>query len=213
MVDVLGLGDALLARLTPQTKPYWIMAQFTRYVPPGYFETLASGRNMIDNPDLAAYYDKLSLIISGRLTDPQRLLTILRMNLGEYNQLLLAYEDSRLLHLTLADIHNPTASAANRDASGLIEFPKQGVKIEIGQTSHSRRIRIGLDDRSSYLIVFSNGAKQTARQLSEGNYSSGLETRVVGLSAEAAAEGYDAITILPGEGTGTYTLDDVELLP
>jgi arabinofuranosyltransferase len=212
VVDTLGLGDPLLARLTPQTKPYWIMAQFTRFVPPGYLETIASGRNEIENPELAAYYDKLSFVISGPLFDPRRLVEIIRFNLGQYDHLIAAYEDSRLLHIAIKDIQDLSSTAAPRDPAGYIEFPKQGVKIALGQVTHARHVLIGLDDRSPYVLVFSKDGREITRQLSEGNYSLGMESRTIGLSAAAAAEGYDTLTILPGSGTETYVLGELKFL-
>ncbi len=62
-----------------------------RGLPTGYIETLKTGDDHIQDPNLAAYYDKLSLITRGNLFDPQRLLTIWQFNTGSYDYLLRAY--------------------------------------------------------------------------------------------------------------------------
>jgi arabinofuranosyltransferase len=86
IVDSLGLGDPLLARL-PAEKG-WRVGHFGRAVPRGYVETLETGANRTAAPFIAAYYSRLSIITRGPLWDRRRLLTILRMNLGTYESLL-----------------------------------------------------------------------------------------------------------------------------
>ncbi len=212
IVDTLGLGDALLARLTPQTKPYWIMAQFTRFVPEGYKETIESGQNMITDPDLAAYYDKLSLVIKGKLTDPRRLVEIWKLNFGYYNHLIASYEDNLLLHINLSEVNNPNGSKAPRDDSGRIIFPMYGIKISLGGLEHTQRVNITLSARSTYRIIFYKAGNIIARQLWEGDYSQGLQPLVVRISSQAAKTGFDSITILPGNPTDSYLLGGIELL-
>ncbi len=90
VVDLLALGDPLLARL-PVTDPNWQIGHFGRRPPAGYLDTLRSGRNEIVDPELAQYYDHLALIVRGDLWDPLRLRTILELSLGVYDDLLQTY--------------------------------------------------------------------------------------------------------------------------
>lgn len=83
VVDVFALADAFLARLpsgkndTDQyTKKPWRIGHFPRDLPPGYIETLSTNQNVIQNPQLAAYYDKISLVIRGPLFSWPRLKAI-----------------------------------------------------------------------------------------------------------------------------------------
>ncbi|WP_320046813.1 hypothetical protein [uncultured Ilyobacter sp.] len=92
VMDLYALADPLLAHLKPPVVEHWRSGHLERIVPAGYFETVRSGQNHIANEHLAAYYDKLTLITRGRLFDPQRLLAILKLNLGGYNDLLAAAE-------------------------------------------------------------------------------------------------------------------------
>lgn len=89
IVDRYALCDPLLARLPADSG--WRIGHFTRALPAGYIETLETGDDHIQDPNLAAYYDKLSLITRGNLFDPQRLLTIWQFNTGSYDYLLRAY--------------------------------------------------------------------------------------------------------------------------
>jgi len=86
IVDTVGLGDPLMARLPSRSD--WRIGHFGRDVPRGYTETLESGDNHITAPQVATYYSRLALITRGALWDRRRLQAIVRMNLGRYDSLL-----------------------------------------------------------------------------------------------------------------------------
>lgn len=90
VVDLLALGDPLLARL-PVADPDWRIGHFGRRPPQGYLDSLENGENRIADPNLAAYYDKLSDVIRGSLWDPNRLRAIWYFTTGRYDHLLDAY--------------------------------------------------------------------------------------------------------------------------
>lgn len=90
VVDLLALGDPLLARL-PVTDPNWQIGHFGRRPPEGYLATLRFGRNQITDPDLAQYYEKLALVVRGDLWDPARWRTLWAFNRGAYDDLLNSY--------------------------------------------------------------------------------------------------------------------------
>ena len=80
IVDVVALADPLLSRL-PTTAP-WRIGHFQREVPAGYPETLETGRNVIEDPGVAMFYDQLALITRGPLWTRDRWAAIGRVNLG-----------------------------------------------------------------------------------------------------------------------------------
>jgi arabinofuranosyltransferase len=86
IVDTVGLGDPLMARLPSRSD--WRIGHFGRDVPRGYTETLEHGDNHITEPHVATYYSRLALITRGALWDSRRWQTIIRMNLGGYDSLL-----------------------------------------------------------------------------------------------------------------------------
>ena len=86
IVDTMGLGDPLMARLPSRRD--WRVGHFERDVPRGYTETLETGDNHITAPHIATYYSRLSLITRGALWDRRRLQAIVRMNLGRYDSLI-----------------------------------------------------------------------------------------------------------------------------
>lgn len=94
VVDILGLGDPLLARLPP-TDPQWAIGHFGRALPEGYLETLTTGENRLADPDLASYYDALRLATRGDLFAPQRWAAIWGLHTGAYDAHLDAYAFAR----------------------------------------------------------------------------------------------------------------------
>ena len=90
VIDNYALSDPLLARLPVQNK-HWQIGHFYRDLPDGYFESLETGENLIVDPDLAAYYTKLRLLIASPLFDGQRLGEIWKFNSGQYDYLVERY--------------------------------------------------------------------------------------------------------------------------
>ena len=91
IVDPLGVGDPLLARISLRRRIPWRIGHFGRTIPEGYLETIAKDRTLIRDPNLARYYDKLTVATRGSLASGRRLLEIIRLNLGCYDDLLDAY--------------------------------------------------------------------------------------------------------------------------
>jgi arabinofuranosyltransferase len=91
IIDIYALGDPLLARLPAM--PTFRVGHFERRIPDGYDETVARGVNKISDPDLAAYYDRLHLIVAGPIFSRARLWTTAGMLLGRYDQDLRRYAD------------------------------------------------------------------------------------------------------------------------
>ncbi len=76
LVDKNGLADPLMARIR-STQPYYAPGHNYRPIPRGYPETLITGTNQIVNPALAAYYDRLKNVISGKILSASRFKDIL----------------------------------------------------------------------------------------------------------------------------------------
>ena len=92
VLDELALCDPLLSKL-PSEKS-WRIGHFKRQIPVGYEETLKSGINKIENPNLAKYFDKISLITRGSLSSLNRLETIWKINTGQFNYLIERFVNS-----------------------------------------------------------------------------------------------------------------------
>lgn len=95
MTDIFGLMDPLLSHLPAVREENWRIGHMKREIPEGYAESVAAGKNLIVNESLHEYYDKILLIITGDLWDKERLSTIVKMNLGEYDYLIEEYLNAK----------------------------------------------------------------------------------------------------------------------
>lgn len=93
VIDKLGLGDPLLARLPVDARRDWIVGHLERALPQGYEESLDTGKNVIADPALREYYARLSFVTSGPILSARRLEEAFRMNLGAGHKLIEAYAD------------------------------------------------------------------------------------------------------------------------
>ena len=85
LVDQLAIGDPLLARLSPVNPRKMRPGHNPRKYPEGYIEARATGSLAGMDDALREYYRPLRLIISGPLWSSERLATIVRFNLGQYD--------------------------------------------------------------------------------------------------------------------------------
>lgn len=95
--DSYALSDPLRAHL-PVDGPSRV-GHYERTRPVGYWETLQSGfsENLIEDPSLSLYYEKLSILIRGDLFPTERIWEIIRFNSGYYDPLVKKYWET--LHI------------------------------------------------------------------------------------------------------------------
>jgi arabinofuranosyltransferase len=90
VIDLLGLGDPLLARI-PGGFTDSPMGHFPRRLPDGYVDSIETGENRLTDPDLKQYYDRLHLVIAGPLWSGRRIATLVQLLAGRYDDLLARY--------------------------------------------------------------------------------------------------------------------------
>lgn len=88
VIDVNGLADPLIARMPLDDTRNFRIGHFHHIIPVGYEETLASGTNMIQDANIASYYDKLSFVVRGSLWNWDRLTEVWNLNSGKYDYLI-----------------------------------------------------------------------------------------------------------------------------
>lgn len=94
IVELYSLTDPLLARLPSADKYEWRVGHYTRELPEGYLKTLETGDNVIEDPNLRLFYEKIRLIVRGNIWDSKRLVEIWNLNTGRYKELLDAYVET-----------------------------------------------------------------------------------------------------------------------
>ena len=90
--DTYGLGDPFLSKLPAIKNPNWRVGHLRREIPTGYRESIQQNKNLIENKDLAEYYDVIHLITRGDLFSKERINAIIDWNLGKYDYLVDNYE-------------------------------------------------------------------------------------------------------------------------
>lgn len=88
VIDYFALSDPLISHLPVMSKRQFLIGHFRRPIPKGYIETLESGTNQIQDPNLAKFYEKIKLVTQGPVWDLARWEVIWKMNTGQYDYLL-----------------------------------------------------------------------------------------------------------------------------
>jgi arabinofuranosyltransferase len=66
----------------------WRIGHFERALPAGYFSSGYHSNNIIEDADIAEFYDQIRLITRGELFSPARWQAIWKMNTGQFNDLI-----------------------------------------------------------------------------------------------------------------------------
>ncbi len=88
IVDFVGLTDPLLARLPAIKDPNRRIGHFRRVVPAGYLESIEKDEILLKDRSLGQFYEKLRSITRGPLWNNERLINILKMNMGLFDHLI-----------------------------------------------------------------------------------------------------------------------------
>jgi arabinofuranosyltransferase len=94
VIDIYALTNPLLARIPVLNVNNPRIGHFPRDLPEGYYETLVTSKNRIKDENLGAYYDKLMVLVRGDLFSPERLVEIVKFNLGQYDYYMDAYVET-----------------------------------------------------------------------------------------------------------------------
>lgn len=83
VIDLNGLADPFMSRLPIIDNQSWRIGHFRHLIPDGYLETLSSGESLIQEPNIAQYYENLSLVVRGELFNWKRIIEIFKFNIGK----------------------------------------------------------------------------------------------------------------------------------
>ncbi|MGJ4745127.1 hypothetical protein ACQV5M_02095 [Leptospira sp. SA-E8] len=79
IIDIVALGDPLLSRIQGKGR----VGHKIRRLPSGYFESVESGENKIQDPKLKEYYNSLNLLTRGEVFDSRRLDLLWKFQFGD----------------------------------------------------------------------------------------------------------------------------------
>jgi arabinofuranosyltransferase len=205
-IDKYGLGDALMARL-PAEAP-WRIGHFVRAVPEGYRASIESRQNLIRDPGVRAYYDRLRIITEGPLWSGERLRTILRMNLGRYEHLIASYG---LARTGVAQVSTPKADGTAWTLETNIPMTLRGVEVALGEAVKARAIELSLSRNDRYAVVLmKSGSPVYETEIDQPmSGDSSLITRTVDVPPELS---FDAVIVRPSGGDARYALGHLQVL-
>jgi len=205
VIDRWGLGDALIARL-PAEVP-WQIGHFTRRIPAGYELTLINHVNVIRDPGVAAFYEKLRIITEEPVWSRRRFKTIVAMNLGRYNYLISTYE---LLRTRLDVLDHPVMEGADWNSSPAIVMTLRGVLVSSDSIHHGGTLEITLSGNDDYRLEFRHDGKAVGvRDIRQ----SGLEVGNLRTSRVSVPETeWNEIAVLPSGGDSLYSLAHMRLV-
>jgi arabinofuranosyltransferase len=149
LVDCYALVDPLLARLPGVgvgLDPSLRIGHIARYIPVGYYETIVTGQNHIQDAKLAKFYDKLKIITQDPIWSRERLETIWRMNTGGYTHLVDTqyYIDPPKVVVTQAQLRDTLHPAALWHDPANIQYGNNGLRIQLSQRTHAPEIQLAL---------------------------------------------------------------------
>lgn len=202
ILDRLALADPLLSHLPMQQDVDWRIGHYERMIPAGYKETVLLEQNVIEDADLALFYDKMSIITRSSLTSPQRLVEIWKMNTGQYDHLIDSdrYQYPNLQRLNLATVSSPLPDATACTADGPIIMDDSGIEILLPEDDHSQWMHISLDHNDKYRIVYYYGEQEITMQTIPTAWlpePGGISVRTINVPKSATRRGFDRIRIIP----------------
>lgn len=165
-IDRTALSDPLLARLPAMHQPDWMAGHFFRALPEGYRETLESGENHIEDPDIAELYRKIDLVVHGDLWSRERFAAIWWLNTGGPEELVdeesWQYKGATTIRRSLLGwrVENGTKFDDRR----LVHvFGFAGVHVKFKQRQHPEVLELAISSHDAFDVLFYDGEEEVAR--------------------------------------------------
>lgn len=211
MLDECALADPLLARLPAVFKEEWRPGHFRRAVPKGYRESVASGSNEIEDPQLHEFYGHLSRITrSRRLWSRERLRAIWQMNTGEFAKLVNRdfYRYAGFMK-PLAELSEVKAPETPWDAPGNVVIT-QPLAVRVEDKPGRRYADVSVDSNDKYVLIFVKGNAAVGRvevgPIPPHRRKPGLTSYTVDIPSRAERGGFDTVLVAPAAGDDNYAI-------
>jgi arabinofuranosyltransferase len=141
LIDRNALSDPLLARLPVSPRLYFefYAGHYFRDLPAGYIESVDRGENLLQEPLLHEYYDRLRNVTRGPLFRAARFRDMWNLNLGRFRNLHDMYEKRREVELSvradnerfLTDVGSRDQTAGALRATGRAGYLQYGPRIPL----------------------------------------------------------------------------------
>ena len=217
IIDYYALADPLLARLPALYRPDWRIGHFYRHTPPGYTETVASGKNVIRDRGVAEYYDHLSEVIRGPLFGPDRWVEIYKMNTGRYEHLIDkdAYRFPNIRRVETAALARVKPEGTRWNAPGVTRMGRDGIHVDFGGNVSAPAVELSVDHNDRHELLFMCGPEQErvgGRLRLEPKRARKPGLAVYRVRIPGSVESFSAIRVLPYRGDRKYAIGHLRLL-
>ena len=178
LVDRNALSDPFLARLPVSPRYYFefYAGHFFRDIPEGYLESVNADRNLVADPFLHDFYDRVRQVTRGPVFTGSRFKDILALNVGRYRSFHDVYAKRREVALSIradnerfiTDIGAREPTAGTLKASGRAGYLEYGPGIPARRGAYRARWLGVVEDapggKVGYVEVWSGPDQQIARQ-------------------------------------------------
>jgi arabinofuranosyltransferase len=207
IIDGFALTEPLLARLP--TLARWRVGHYFRPLPAGYEDTVRGGRNVIVDPKLARYYDRLAVVTRGPIWTWERWKTIWGFQRGAYDDLL---ADVGLTRRTAASLSQVRPTNTPYDDPANVQLGERGLSVSFEPAAHGRGLDVSLSANDPYRIELRrNGVRQhRLRVAPEPGASRELRQLVLPIPADVV---FDEVRIDGRRGDYRYAVGHVRVMP
>jgi arabinofuranosyltransferase len=178
LVDRNALSDPLLARLPVSPRLYFefYAGHYFRDLPAGYLESCDRGENLLQDPLLREYYDRLRNVTRGPLFRAARFRDIWALNAGRFRNFHALYERRRPIKLSvradnerfLTDVGNRDPVAGTLRATGRSGYLQYGPGIPVKKGYYRARwigtVEAAPDGQVGFVEVWSGPENRLDRQ-------------------------------------------------
>jgi arabinofuranosyltransferase len=220
-IDTCALANPLLSRLPMKYHQGWRIGHFVREIPKGYEQSLRNNSFEIENKKMNEYYKKIHLITRGPLFSWERINTIININLGKYDDLLIRNETNNKetnSNEYKGKIKNKKEIFVNYyefiefkkkmnghqwNLNTQIIWPNEYLKIGFSQSKTVSFFDISFDNNDEYFIYFINNGEVIFFDRLVGTHTRGLFQTFYKLEKKIKA---DAVIIVPDGGDKMYSI-------
>ncbi len=215
ILDINALSDPLLARLELYPDCPYRVGHFTRMIPPGYMETVKTGRNMIADSSLAEYYEHIALITQGALFDWNRIKEAVALDLGLYSHLVENYQSPHVRKIPIELLQTGKRPGTKWNRPDNFIYENEGIQVVLPKLSHAARFELSYDaDDTPFRIVYLSDGREITEQVVAKRKALylGLNTLNIKVPDTAIESGYDGIHIYSDGGARPYVIGHIRLI-
>lgn len=206
-VDYYALVDPLLARLPCKDSKGWRIGHFHRLIPQGYIQSLRSETNLIQDRELSQFYNKMKLIVSGKIWTGERFKTILQMNLGHFDHLIIQerWQDVVEYRDLATSPELRSAKKARYPSKGfdtMLINPDKGLTVDLMYPRSDTLMNLSLNHNSKFEISVMSGARKLVRYEvgPTDSLNAGMAVYDIHLPDSVSRTTFDFVQIMPVSG-------------